>query len=164
MRSVNINNKCQRIRTWLYKVIENRIGIGAGWVQNHIAGCPRCQQRLASVGKVALAISIIKSQPHNLDLWMRANTKAIGVLKHSLRNCPKAEKLKAVLPEPKLFEKCFKYKNSIANTAACIAIVFLMQVGVFSSMSNFQSESQKIVRHYYASQAGEDLADEIFSA
>jgi len=164
MKIKKADKKCKTIRTWLYKAITSRIGLNAEWVQNHVANCPRCQRRLASVGKVNLALSIIRSQPHNLDLLMRANTQAIGVLKHSLRNCPKAQKLKAILPEPKLFEKCRKYKNSIANTAACIAILFLMKTGVFSSMDKFQSEGQKTIRQYYASQVGEEMADEIFSA
>jgi len=164
METKKTNKKCKSIRTWLYRAVSSYIGLNADWVRNHIANCPRCQRRLASAGKVNLALSIIKSQPHNLDLLMRANTQAIGVLKHSLRNSGKAEKLKWALPEPKLLERCGKYKNSIANTAACIALLFLMKVGIFSSMAKFQSESQKVLRQYYTSQVGEELADEIFSA
>ena len=93
---------------------------------------------------------------------MRANTQAIGVLKHSLRNAPKAQKLKTVLPEPTLFERFGKYRNSIVNTAACIMVLFLMKVGIFSSMDKFQSEGQKVVKQYYAIRVGEELADEIF--
>ncbi len=95
---------------------------------------------------------------------MRANAQAIGVLKHSLRKAPKAQKLKAMVPEPKLFERCGKYKRSLANAAACIAILLLMKVGVFSSMDKFQSEGQKVVKQYYASHVGDDLTNEIFSA
>lgn len=155
---------CRSIRVWLFNAVNNRIGLGADWVQNHIADCPKCQRRLAYVGKVNLALSIIKSQPHNLDLLMRANTQAIGVLQNSLRNVPKAQKLKAMLPEPKLLERCAKYKHSIANVAACITILFMMKIGIFSSMGKLQSQSQKIYKQYYATQGGEELANEIFSA
>jgi len=119
---------------------------------------------MASIGKVNLALSIIKSQPHKLDLLMRANAQAIGVLKHSLREAPKARKLKEARPEPKLLERWSKYKHSAANAAACIAILFLMKTGVFSSMDKFQTEGQKAMRQYYAAQIGQDLADELFSA
>ena len=163
MEAKKTNKKCKSIRVWLYKAISSRINLNADWVQNHIANCPRCQRRLSSVGKVNLALSIIKSQPHNLDLLMRSNAQAIGVLKHSLRNSSRAQKLKTILPEPKLFEKCSKYKNSIANAAACITILFLMKTGIFSSMDKFQSEGQKVVKQYYVAQVGEELADEIFS-
>lgn len=95
---------------------------------------------------------------------MRANTQAIGVLKHSVRNAPKARRLKTMLPEPKLFERYSKYKSSIANVAACIAILFLMKTGVFSSMDKFQTEGQKVIKQYYASRVGEEIANEIFSA
>jgi len=158
------DNKCRQIRAWLYKAISSRFGLDADWVQNHIANCPRCQRRMASIGKVNLALSIIKSQPHKLDLLMRANAQAIGVLKHSLREAPKARKLKEARPEPKLLERWSKYKHSAANAAACIAILFLMKTGVFSSMDKFQTEGQKAMRQYYAAQIGQDLADELFSA
>lgn len=158
------STKCRRIRAWLHKAIISRFHVDADWVQNHIANCPRCNRRLVNVGKVNLALSAMKSQPHKLDLLMRANTQAIGVLKHSLRRAPKAQKLKAMLPEPKLFEKCGKYAHSTANVAACIAILLLMKIGIFSSMDKFQTQGQKVVEQYYASQVGEDLADEVFSA
>ena len=164
MTSTNRNNKCRQIRAWLHKAISSRFGFDADWVENHIANCTRCQRRLVSIGKVNLALSIMKSQPHKLDLLMRANTQAIGVLKHSLREAPKARKLRAMLPEPKLLERCSKYTHSAANAAACIAILFLMKTAIFSSMDKFQTEGKKVVKQYYASQAGEDLADEIFSA
>ena len=158
------SNKCRQIRGWLHKAIISRCHPGADWVQNHIANCPRCNRRLVNVGKVNLALSAMKTQPHKLDLLMRANTQAIGVLKHSLRRAPKARKLRAMLPEPKLFEKCGKYTHSAANVAACITILLLMKIGIFSSMDKFQTQGQKAVEQYYASQVGEDLADEIFSA
>ncbi len=163
MKTKKADKKCRTIRAWLRKAISSRIGPNADWVQNHIANCPKCRRRLALVGKVNLALSIIKSQPHNLDLLMRANTQAIGVLKHSLRNAPKAQKLRRILPEPALFEKCSRYKNSVANTAACIAILFLMKTGIFSSMDKLHSESQKVVKQYYTSQIDSELADELFS-
>jgi hypothetical protein len=164
MTGMKKNNKCKKIRTWLSKVISSRLGPEAEWVQNHIANCQRCQHRLVSLGKVNLALSVIKSQPHKLDLLSRANAQAIGVLKHSLREAPKAGKLKKILPEPKLLERCSKYTNPAANAAACIAILFLMKTSIFSSMGKFRNEGQKAVRHYYASHVGQDMTDELFSA
>ena len=148
MKTKKANTQCRNIRTWLYDAVTSRFGLNADWVQNHIVNCPRCQHRLASVGKVHLAFAIVKSQAHSLNLLMRANTKTVAVLKHGLRDCPKARKLKKILPEPKLFEKCGKYKHSLANTAACITILLLMKTGVFSSMDKFQSEGQKVVKQY----------------
>src|SRR3972149_2812394 len=157
MKTLNTNNKCRQIRAWLYKTISNRINLDTDWIQNHIANCPRCQQRFAAIGKVNLAMSVIKSQPHNLDLLMRANTQAIRALKHSLQQAPKAQKLQTMLPEPKLLEKWGKYAHSTANVAACITILLLMKIGVFSSMNKFQTEGQKVIKQYYASHVGKDL-------
>jgi hypothetical protein len=164
METKKAKERCRSIRAWLYKAVSGCVSLNADWVQNHIANCSRCQRRFSSVGKVNLALSIIKSQPHNLDLLMRANAQAIGVLKHSLRNAPKAQKLKAMVPEPKLLERYGKYKHPLANSAACIAILLFMKVGVFSSMGKFQSEGQRVVKQYYDSHVGDDLANEIFSA
>jgi hypothetical protein len=94
---------------------------------------------------------------------MRANAQAVAVLKHTLRDEPKAQELKRKLPEPKLFERCSKYGHSLANLAACFLVLLLMKIGVFSSMDNFQNKGQKVIRHYYSSQIGEDLANEIFT-
>ena len=156
-------NKCRRIRTWLYEAMNRRIGLEANWVQQHVASCPRCRLRLASVGRVSLALSAMKAEPHRSDLLMRANAQAIDVLKHSLRLAPEAGKLKTMLPRPGLLEKCGVYGHSVANLAACVVILFLMKVGVFSSMGKFQTEGREVVKNYYASQAGQDLANEIFT-
>ena len=163
MRVMKLNNKCKRIRTRLYTAMSRRFGPDAKWLHNHIMYCPRCQHRLVSYGKVNLALSFMKNQPHGLDLLMRANTQAIAVLKHSLRREPKAQKLERKLPEPKLMERCRQYGHSAANLAACIVILLLMKIGVFSSMGNLQTQGQKVIKQYYVKQVGEDLADEIFA-
>ena len=160
---MKLKNKCSRIRVWLYTTASKRFNPEAGWLQGHIMNCPRCRRRLVSCGKVNLALSFMKTQPHSLDLLMRANTQAIGMLKHSLRRAPKARKLRVILPEPRLLEKCSKYGHSVVNMAACIFILLLMKVGVFSSMDKFHNQGQKVYKQYYTNQVGEELADEIFA-
>lgn len=163
MATIKADNNCRRVRAFLYKAVSKRIGPEASWLQNHIATCPRCRQRLVSRGKVDLALSFMKAQPHSLDLLMRANKQAVSVLKHSLRREPEAEKLRARLPEPKFVQKYSQYGHSAANFAACIAIMFLIKAGLFSSMDQFQTKSQKVIEQYYVRQAGQDLADDVFT-
>ena len=93
---------------------------------------------------------------------MRANTQAIAVLKHNLRREPKAHELEKKLPEPKTLERYSKYGHSLANLAACIVILLLMKIGVFSSMGQFHNQGQRVMKQYYTRQVGEDLADEVF--
>jgi hypothetical protein len=162
--TTNKDGKCKQIRAWFHKIISDRFGPDAKWIRNHIAHCPRCQRRLAAVGKVNLALSVLKSQPHNLDLLKRANSQAIGVLKHSLREAPKAGKLKRARPEPKLPERSRKYVHPGTNVAACIAVLLLMKMGIFSSVDKFQSGGQEVMKQYYASRAGQDVADDMFTA
>lgn len=164
MTSTKRKTICTNIKTRLYESASSRIGPGADWVQKHIADCPKCRRRLASLSRVDLALSMIKAQPHSLELLRRANEKAVGVLKHGLRQQPKAQKLKNALPEPKFSEKCGRYARSGANAAACIAILFLTKTGIFGSMAKFQSEGQEVMKQYYAHQVGQDISDDIFTA
>lgn len=157
------DNQCRSLRAWLYTAMNKHIGPEAGWTRNHIAHCPRCQRRLVSAGKVHLALSFIKAQPHGLDLLMRANKQAVSVLKHSLRQEPKARTLKEKMPEPKPLEKYRKYGFSIGSLAACLAILILMKIGVFSSMDTVQNKGRKVFKQYYVRNVGQDLADEVFA-
>ena len=160
MKTIN-KTRCGQIRGRLLSAIASRLNRSA-WMQNHIASCPRCQKRLTAVAKVDIALSLIKAQPHNVDLLSRANAQAIGVLKHSLRYGTKAQKLKIARPEPKLWERCSKYARLDSNVAACVTILCLMKIGIFSSMDKIQDEGTRAMRNYYAANTGEDIADEIF--
>lgn len=156
------NNTCRRIRVRLYSAVSAHLGPEAGWFRSHIAHCPRCQRRLISTGKVHLALSFMKAQPHGLDLLKRANEKTISVLKHSLQQEPKAQVLKAGLPEQKSLGKYGKYGFSIGSLAACLGVLFLMKVGIFSSVDTVQSRGRGVIKQYYVKQIGQDLADEVF--
>jgi hypothetical protein len=94
---VKKNNPCRQLIDRALRLLAESFSLDRRWIQNHIATCPRCQRRLARLGKVELAITLLKSRPHGLDLLMRANTQAIGVLKHSLRATTKAEYLRQLL-------------------------------------------------------------------
>jgi len=158
-----MKNYCRQIKGLINRFLADSFTLDRHWVRNHVANCPRCQRRIMLLGKVELAMSLLKSQPHRLDLLMRANTQAIGVLKHALRTTPKAEMLRNIRPEPGIIEKLSKYKRSLINAAACIAIAVLMKTSVFSSGQTFERQANKAMEHYYASNAGEDIARDIFT-
>ena len=73
---MKFKNKCRRIRGWLYTTASKRFNSEAGWLKDHIVNCPKCRRRLVSCGKVNLALSFMKTQPHSLDLLMRAETQS----------------------------------------------------------------------------------------
>jgi hypothetical protein len=157
-------NPCKRIRQRLADSMLRRLGPEAPWVQRHVAHCPRCQKRLAALGKVDLALSIIKSQPRRLDLLMRANSAAVRMLNHSLREAAEAKELEHAKPELCLIEQCRRYRNPITNVAACVAILFLTKAGIFSSFDKVHTQGEAALKQYYAAQAGEDVAQDIFGA
>ncbi len=156
--------RCRRIRQRLADSARRRLGPEAVWVQRHVAGCPRCQRRLAAIARVDLALSAIKSQPHRLDLLMRANSAALRMLNHQLREAAQARRLEEARPEPCIFERCGRYRGILTNVAACIAILFLTKAGIFSSFDKARTRGQTVMKQYYAAQAGEDLAGEVFES
>lgn len=162
MITIKRNNKCKQIRNWLYKTASRCIGPDAKWLQNHIMNCPRCQQRLASYSKVNLALSLMKSHPHSLDLLMRANTRTIDVLKRSLRTEPKAQKLRIIKPEPGFTVRWSRCACSAMSLTACIVFVILLKIGIFTSMNKVQNQGQKAIKHYYANHIGQEMANELF--
>lgn len=162
MKTQQKNRRCKDIKGWLYAALSKQIGADAGWIQRHIASCPKCQSRLLCASRVSVALQLVKSRPHSLDLLMRANQKAVSVLKHSLRYSDKAQKLKTALPEPTVFERLRKYRSAAANIAACVTILLLMKTGLFCSTERFQNDGNNALRHYYTSRVGDEIADELF--
>ena len=164
--------RCRLIRTsllgdavtgrWRDLLGRSGIDLDAPWVQRHIALCPRCQRRFAHMGRVHLALALVKSQSMDPGLLGRANTKAIRVLQHGIREVPKAHALRVVTPEPSVLDRIRQMRGSLTQMAACLAIVILGKIGVSSSIQNAQTHGQQAMHQYYANRAGQDLADEMF--
>jgi len=163
MKSLKSENLCKTTRLHLADIggwlLEN-----SPWIQRHLTTCPRCRQRLIGFNRLSTALTLLKTYPHQLDLLSQANTQAIKVLKHSLRNSPQAQILQKTRPEPKWFKRLTKYAHSLANAAACITILLMIRVGIFSSMDKLQSQGQESLKQYYAYHLGKDVADEMFKA
>ena len=163
---------CRLIRTSLYgdrgdggwPTFFRRAGIDleAPWVQRHIAVCPRCQRRFANTGRVHLALAMLRCQSMDLGLLSRANARAIGVLQHGIRQTPKAHALRVATPEPSVFDRVRQLRGSLTQVAACLAIVILGKVGLFSSIQDVQTRGRQAMHQYYAGQVGQDVADEMF--
>jgi hypothetical protein len=139
------------------------IAMESPWIQRHISVCPRCQRRFVGLGKVFLGLNLIKSQSHSLDLLKRANSAAINVLKHDLRDSHRAFQLKTSLPTPPLSDRIHSVSRGLYQTAACIAILVLSKISVFSSIDRMQKQGQTTVRHFYDRQLGTDLSNDLFS-
>ena len=148
----------------MQKSILSRISLEKGWVGEHIANCPKCQSRIAGLGKVDLALSLIKSQTHKIDLLTRANAQALKMLKHSLRDSPKADKLRVTGPRPNWLMRNHRYISSITSMAACFAILLLLKCGIFSSMEYSQQQGQETVQQFYAKHLDQDTMNDIFTA
>ena len=166
MSFITQKNKCRELRFRLSDMVGGYLNADADWIQQHIKHCCRCRARLAGFNRVEIALSLLKTEPHKVDLLGRANNQAIRILKHSLRDAPRAQSLKHKQPEPKWYQRCARYTHSIGNAAACLAILLLMRMGIFSSMNKFQDEGQKVLKQYYKHQLPDDssLVDDLFRA
>ena len=164
MKALKRKNVCRTIRGRIYNFTAEHFGLSSGWMLSHIASCPRCRKRFAAIGRVELALAVLKSQPHQLDLLKRANTQAVNVLKHALRTEPKADRLKKARPEPGLLAGLAKYKNTAVNAAACLLLAMLFKAGVFNSAEKIDSQGRKTLHAYYVKNVGSELSDEIFNA
>lgn len=109
-------------------------------------------------------MSIIKCQPHSFDLLTRANTAAIRMLSHPLRETETADRLKEAKPEPPFVDRYAAHQNAILNVAACLAILLLTKAGIFASLDKARTQGEAAMKHYYADRAGEDLAGEVFKS
>lgn len=164
MKKTKTINKCKSIRAKISNAIQSRLILNDGWMAKHVAACPRCQKRLGNVARVETAFTILRSQVHTIDLFKNANTQAVNTLKHSLRNAPAADKLREFQAKPIWILRHSRYITSIANTAACIAILVLLKVGIFSSIDTFQEKGKQSIKQYYAKQLDEDTINDIFTA
>jgi hypothetical protein len=143
MSTLNIKNKCKRLRFRLGKKLIETLNPNGPWLQTHIANCPKCQKRLYRLGKVKLAFTLVKSQPHSLDLLMRANTQT--------------------RPEPHWLFSRSKHLQSLLGTAACLAFILLLKVGLFNSVEDFKHKGDNVVRNYCAKHLDQETFDEIFT-
>ena len=155
MKTTSKISACKSVRVWLSTLLGSKLSVNADWVQRHVANCPRCQRRLAGFGRVDLAIELLKAQPQRLDLLMRANAQAIGILKHQLRHAPQAIKLRQAVVDISLWQRITRYAGAGVNVAACLSILLLMRVGIFGAISTFEQKSEAAVNSYYAEKFNE---------
>jgi len=113
---------------------------------------------------VDIALSLIKSQPHQGDLLTRANAAAIRMLSRQLRQTEEADNLKDGKPEPSFAERRAAHAGALANVAACLAILMLAKAGIFASLDKARARGEATMKQYYTTRAGEDLAREVFKS
>ncbi len=157
----NKDNMCGRIRRWLSEAVGSPPSLLARWLEKHLAECPKCRRRAIGYGRLSVAMSLIKAHAHRADLLMRANRRAVAMLRRPLRETTKAQALRHVLTKPSLRERLGKYTQSAVSAAACLLVLLLMRTGIFSSMTSLHDEGEQAVRQYYAKHLDQDMLDQI---
>ena len=92
---------------------------------------------------------------------MQANRRAIRILTRNLQESDQAEKLRHIRARPSLGERLGKYTQSIGHAAACLLVLVLLRIGIFSSLSKIQEQGERFVKQYYAPHLDQDIYDDI---
>ena len=160
MKKIQHHNHCKHTtdKPGLWAALKQRL---SQRLSDHIADCPRCRQRLAMVNRVEVALILLKTQPHPLDLLARANTRAVGVLNHSLRQRPQSEKLRHSIPDQHWVEKKRPLIERLFHVAACLFVVLMVRMGVTSSLADVQTRGKTALHNYYARNLDAQMVNEI---
>jgi hypothetical protein len=162
MKTTRHDNLCSEIR-------RERLGLRA-WLKErlcrhlteHAANCPRCRKRMGLTNRVEIALLLAKTRPHSMNLLMRANTKTLGVLQHSLRRAPQSETLRTTQPEPAWCEKNRPLLERLLNIAACLFVVLMIRTGIMNSLTDYKEQGEAVIHNYYARNLDSGLFHEIF--
>lgn len=128
----------------------------------HIASCPRCQKRLAKVGRVEIALSLLRMQPHTMDLLAKANTSTLKYLKRSTRQMSRAEQLRTAVHGPGRIEKARPVLERLINIAACLFVVLMVRTGLTHKMFEIREQGTKVMENYYARNLDSRLYEDVF--
>lgn len=131
-------------------------------LRDHAAHCPRCQRRLAMVNRVELALMLAQTQPLNIGLLAKANSKTLDHLKHSLRHAPKSVPLRTAKADLSGLEKIRPGLERVLNAAACVFVIFMIKTGISRSLLDSKEQGETVVRNYYARNLDSQLFNEIF--
>lgn len=153
--------RCGDLVQRLVEAFEGRWEVPSAWVDRHVASCPRCQRRLRGAGRLSLAMSLLRCQPHRSDLLMRANSQAIRMLQREVRSSEKAQQLRHQLPKGGLLTAMGRYSQGVTNAAACLAILVLLRVGLLSSIDTFQRQGRQAMHDYYSRNLDEETVDHL---
>lgn len=131
-------------------------------LRDHIASCPRCQKRLLKLGRVELALQLLLSQPHSLTLLQEANMAALKMLGRRERFSSKADALRQATPQPDWTQRHTKRLEKLLGVAACLMVICLIKIGVFSSLKEIHDDGQTAMRNYYARNLDQETMGDLF--
>ena len=159
MNRLDRKHDCEATRRGLAEAILGRI-VPTGWMERHMANCPRCRRKALAVGRVDLALMLLRTQAHTWDLLRKANRQAVAALGHVLREEPRALQLRNVTLQPTLRERMGRYSQPLTNALACLAVLVLLRTGIYSAATRVHEGGQQALEQRYA-QLDSDIREQI---
>ena len=161
MEIVRKTRQCGRLERWLVETVAGHVLTPAGWMQRHLSTCPRCRKAALRTSRLRTAFLLLKTEAHTDDLLRKANARSIAVLSRRVRDIPKARKLRRARPRPKLRQRLGGHIQAAAHAAVCLAALFLLRMGVLSSLTRVHDQGKQAVEHHYARYLDEDMLKEL---
>ncbi len=157
MSNSHKQSACRAATSWLVGAALDRLRDPLERLHEHAMSCPRCRQRLLGINRLQLGLTLMKSQVHGHDLLMHANRRAIAAMSYTVRALPQAEALRHAEPKFPWRQRMARYSQGLTQAAACLAVMFLLRLGVLHSISKLDEGSQRIAQEYQANHLGDDL-------
>ncbi len=107
---------------------------------------------------------LMNTQPQPLCLLAQANTRALGVLKHSLRYAPKSAALRTARADLSRLEKMRPGVERALGAAACILVALMIKTGLSRSLLDYQDQGKTVIYNYYARNLDSPMLEELFPA
>lgn len=164
MSNTRHNEQCRRLRAAPEGFWANFKMQLAERCSAHIAACPRCQKRLAKIGRVELVLCLMRTQPHTMALLAMANNSALKYLKRSIRQTPCAEQLRTAVHGPGRLEKASPVLERLINVAACLFVILMVRTGLTHKMFELKDQGTKVMENYYARNLDSELYEDVFGS
>ena len=161
MATANKTRRCGRLEQWLVETVACHMQTPAGWMQRHLATCPRCRKAALRTSRLRTAFLLLKTEAHTGDLLLQANARAIAVLSRRVRDVPKARRLREMRPGPRLRQRLGGHVQSLAHAAACLAALLLLRMGVLTSLTRVHDQGKQVVEQYYARSLDKDMLEDL---
>lgn len=154
------HGQCGRLQQRLTEYLVDRLDL-PGRMRRHIEQCPRCRRRAITHARVGLALRLIRTQPHSMNLLLEANRRAIAMLQRGVRELPQAQSLRTKLPRAPWRIRLAAVAQAAASAATCLTVLLAARAGVLSSLTRLQEDGRHAAEAYCSrldQAAGENLA------
>lgn len=146
-----------RARAALLAGVREQMDQATSRLGQHVAHCPRCRRRLRRMGRLRLAMRLLRAEPRPADLLQKANATALEMLQRPIRTARQAQRVRnARDPRPRLRLVVQRHTSSALAAAACLLVLVLARFGLLNTFDTAHRRGQSALRERYLTHVGAD--------